>query len=76
MRFWINYAAECYAMSEAEPTPLIFGFSSGFESFPWEEISEKEFNEWIQTSIEIEEDEKKRRQTCKYASEWRKEGII
>lgn len=61
MKFWINRAAEVFCKSKEIPTPLLYGDFDGINEYPWEEISEKEFNDFMQASIEIEQEEEKRR---------------
>lgn len=60
MKFWINRAAEVFCKSKEIPTPLLYGDFDGINEYPWEEISEKEFNDFMQASIEIEQEEEKR----------------
>ena len=66
MKFWINRAAEVFCKSKEIPTPLLYGDFDGINEYPWEEISEKEFNDFMQASIEIEQEEEKRRKKWEF----------
>ena len=77
MKFWINRAAEVFCKSKEIPTPLLYGDFDGINEYPWEEISEKEFNDFMQASIEIEQEEEKRRKKMGIPTfeELRKKGV-
>lgn len=77
MKFWINRAAEVFCKSKEIPAPLLYGDFDGVNGYPWEEISEKEFNDFMQVSIEIEREEEKRRKKMGIPTfeELRKKGV-